>query len=109
MFGSALALALRLALALLVLALGWRGVALLRARRPHDIQHLDWLPDGRWRLRERGGRERYVEPGPPRRLGALLWLRWRAEGQHRLLIVDGAVVEPNQWRRLKARLKLNRS
>ena len=106
--GSSLPLAVRLPLALLPAALGLHGMRLLRARRPCDIQCLTWQADGRWWLQERSGRGSYVQLRPPQRLGPLLWLHWRSEGRRRMLIIDAAVVEPNQWRRLKAELKLRR-
>jgi hypothetical protein len=103
--GSALPLAVRIASVALVLAGTGRGVLVLLARRASDIEHLCWQGDGRWLLRDRRGRSAYVQPHRPRRLGALLWLRWYSAGWHRILIIDGALVEPNDWRRLKARLK----
>jgi hypothetical protein len=82
-----------------------RGVVVLLARRAGDIGHLCWQGDGRWLLRNRRGRSAYVQPDRPRRLGTLLWLRWSSAGRRRILIIDGALVEPNAWRRLKATLK----
>lgn len=96
-------------LAMLVAGLGFQGVRVLRGRGPGAIQALAWHSDGRWWLQDRSGREVYVQPQPSRCWGPLLWLRWHCEGRRRLLIIDGAVVEPNQWRRLKAELKLGRS
>jgi hypothetical protein len=107
--GTDLPVVLRAGLLLPTLALGVGGVRLLRARQPSDIRRLRWQSDGRWWLQERCGRCAYVQPQSPQRLGALLWLRWREGGRRRILIIDGAVVEPNDWRRLKARLKFARS
>ena len=103
--GSALPVAVRGAAVLLTLAGAGRGVVVLLARRADDIEHLCWQGDGRWLLRDRRGRGAYVQPQTPQRLGALLWLRWHSDGRRRILIIDGALVEPNDWRRLKARLK----
>jgi hypothetical protein len=107
--GSSLPSAVRLILVLLAAALGRQGVVALRSRRSCDIRRLRWQADGRWWLQERGGRGAYVQTQPPQRLGTLLWIRWRSAGRRRLLIIDGAVVEPNDWRRLKARLKFGRT
>ena len=103
--GSALPAAVRIAAVLLTLVGAGRGVVLLLARRAADIEHLCWQGDGRWLLRDRRGCSAYVQLQTPRRLGELLWLRWHRAGRRRILIIDGALVEPNDWRRLKARLK----
>jgi hypothetical protein len=103
--GSALPPAVRSASVALMLAGAGRGVVVLLARRAGDIEHLCWQGDGRWLLRDRRGHSAYVQPHRPRRLGKLLWLRWYSAGQRRILIIDGALVEPNDWRRLKVALK----
>ncbi len=103
--GSALPVAVRFAAVLLTLCGAVRGVVTLLARRAGDIGQLRCQGDGRWLLRDRRGAGAYVQLQPPRRLGELLWLRWHSAGRLRILIIDGALVEPNDWRRLKATLK----
>ena len=83
----------------------WRGAVLLLARGPAACVRLRWEADGRWWLQERSGGAHYVQPGPPRSLGALVWISWREGGGRRHLVIDGGTMEPNAFRRLKARLK----
>jgi hypothetical protein len=101
--GCDLALWCRLALVALVLAMLWRGVRLLRSRGGR----LCWDADGRWRHAAGANPGAYVQPGPPRRLGPILWLSWPAPGGRRYLSLDSACVEPKAWRAIKARMKFS--
>jgi hypothetical protein len=93
----------RLALIAVVAVMGWRGFRSLRRRG--ESRRLHWEPDGRWRLED--GREpvTYVQPGAPRRLGAIVWISWRQGSRERYFHADGIVVEPKSLTALKARTK----
>ena len=100
----------RVGLELFVLALTWRGAARLLGRgggAPWAGGRLRWEPDGRWWYESARQQGSYVHSDPPRRLGALLWLRWTgAQGPQRCCL-DGAAMELKAWALLKARMKLS--
>lgn len=102
--GCALAAWLRLGLVALVLSAGWIGARQLR--RGAGALRLAWEPDGRWRMHDGSGAGSYVQPDPPRRLGPILWVRWRGGRGARYLHADGIPVEPKALRTLKARMRL---
>jgi hypothetical protein len=85
----------------------WCGTRVLLGREARAIVRLRWESDGRWWVQERSGASAYVEPGVPRRLGPLFWLSWRQARRRHHLLIDGALMEPNAMRRLKARLRLS--
>jgi hypothetical protein len=90
--------------ALLALALirpGWRW---LLGRGPLAPRRLSWLADGRWWLERRDGWAGYVTFSPPRRLGPFVWLQGRSPHGHMGCLLDGATMEPNALRLLKARV-----
>jgi len=91
----------RAALAAAVAVARWQGYRQLR--RSGVSRRLRWEPDGRWRLDGDAGPVTYVQPGPPRRLGAMIWIRWREEPGGRYFRADGIVVEPKARSALKAR------
>ena len=90
-WGCALCTVPRLALVAVVAVAGWRGVAQLR--RSGEPRRLRWESDGRWRLEAAPGNVVYVQPDPPRRLGAMIWIRWREGAGGRYFHADGIVVE----------------
>lgn len=102
--GCALPTWLRLGLAALVVSAGWLGARQLR--RGAGALGLLWEPDGRWRVYGASGADSYVQTEPPRRLGPILWVSWRAHGATRYLHADGVPVEPKALRTLKTRMRL---
>lgn len=91
----------RLALVAAVAVVGWRGCAHLRCSG--GPRRLRWESDGRWRLEFAPGRMIYVQPAPLRRLGAMIWIRWREGPGGQYFHADGIVVEPKALPALKAR------
>jgi hypothetical protein len=63
---------------------------------------------GRWWLRRGQGRLEYVQFGaPPLLLGDWVWLRLRHGKARTFLCIDGARAEPEAFRRLKVKLRLD--
>lgn len=89
--------------ALVPLALARPGWRWLRSQGPRAPKRLSWLADGRWWLEEQCGWAGYVAFGAPRRLGPLVWLSGRAPQGRIHILLDGATMEPNALRLLKAR------
>lgn len=100
-FGCALEAGYRLALLAGVAWFGVRGYTQLRPRG--HAGRLRWEADGRWWLDRGPGFVTYVQPDPPRRLGAMIWVRWRSRPGGRYFHADGIVVEPKALPALKAR------
>lgn len=90
---------------MLALWAGWRGALRLLHRGPAG--RLLWEADGRWRFESGSQPGAYVQPGPIRRLGPIVWISWPGVGSGRNFHADGLCVEPKALAALQARVKFN--
>lgn len=80
---------------------GWLGGARRLAR-------IDWLPDGRWRLRDARHTDVTAELRPDSRIGAhWLWLRWQAGARRPSIFLIHGDLPDSDLRRLTVRLRLD--